>query len=89
MPEINFELFYTCPRCGERSLEGLRSHYHCVNCLFSPVLDYVPGPHLGETQKLIERLDHEDNSRAVQSPRRITKPSPPQEARQKQPDSQP
>ena len=24
----------TCPRCGDRAFEYLRTHNHCVNCLY-------------------------------------------------------
>lgn len=29
-----------CPRCGERGLERLRTHQHCINCNYS---DQEPG----------------------------------------------
>lgn len=29
-----FNKFHSCPRCGERGYEKLRTYSHCVNCLF-------------------------------------------------------
>lgn len=28
-----------CPRCGERTLQNLRTHSFCVDCNYSPTLD--------------------------------------------------
>jgi hypothetical protein len=29
----------TCPRCGDRKLEVLRTHSHCLECNYSPDVD--------------------------------------------------
>ena len=32
-------LYFTCPRCGTRTLERLYSYAHCLECGFSPECD--------------------------------------------------
>ena len=32
-------VFSSCPRCGDRTLDVLKTHAYCVCCLFSPDLD--------------------------------------------------
>lgn len=36
---MDFSKYGNCPRCGEQSLEHQDSYCHCVNCLYSNVLD--------------------------------------------------
>ncbi len=33
--------FHSCPRCGVGGLERLPGHAFCVNCNYSPDLDYI------------------------------------------------
>ncbi len=30
---------YYCPRCGDRSLEILKTYCYCINCNYSPTVD--------------------------------------------------
>lgn len=32
--ENSFNLIGRCPRCGDHAFEYLRTHNHCVNCLY-------------------------------------------------------
>ena len=31
--------FTFCPRCGERTLQNLKTHSFCIECNYSPTLD--------------------------------------------------
>lgn len=35
-------VFLTCPRCGEKGFDRLRTHAYCVECNYSP--DFEPRP---------------------------------------------
>lgn len=48
-----------CPRCGERAYEILKTHGHCVECLYSDVLD---GEGLPFSKKYFKYDDEEESS---------------------------
>ncbi|NQZ19327.1 MAG: hypothetical protein HRT44_08740 [Bdellovibrionales bacterium] len=45
--------FDTCPRCGGRGLEKLRTYSHCVEC------NYFEAPQAGSIESLLVSLNHE------------------------------
>jgi len=38
---MDYGKFQECPRCGERSLECLKTYAHCPNCNYSEDLDDI------------------------------------------------
>lgn len=48
-----------CPRCLDESLEELRTHSHCINCLYSPQLEESEAPKLPQVsvREFLKRLE--------------------------------
>jgi len=59
-------MFAACPRCGNRALEVLRTHMHCIECGWSPDFEPSPGP-MGINPKALEILDQDEPDEREQS----------------------
>ena len=66
MDQFNFKAFSECPRCGDRSLEHLKTYCHCPNCLYASDLELGSSPSaLAEIEALISKLEAEDDASEI------------------------